>query len=117
MQEYDGISLSQHLEMYDWFISRLNSNSYKALFASLLNDLINGRKQFEEKDILTQSKILMEILKAFKCDSQRVSLKNLNGKNEAGIIMTSNNLSSAKKAYLINQSVTGLYEYKVDLLK
>ena len=73
----------------------------------------------EEPDlcVLNQSKILLEILKLFKCDRQCPNFELLNGKKSVGIIYASSSLNKVISAYLINQSVTGLYEVKVDLLK
>ena len=117
VMEYDVISKSGNTEMYDWFIGRLKSNVYQKLFNNMLNDLENNRDKFNDMDILDQSKLLLEILKAFKCDRQCPNFKALNGKGTVGIIGYSSTLSVLESAYLINQSVTGLFEVKVDLLK
>ena len=113
---HDNITINKNIELYDWFISKLESNTYRPYFESLIKDLITCRRLFIEKDEYTQCKLLLEILKAFKCDTQNVDLKALNGKGNTGIIRISRVLN-AKSIYLINQSVTGLYEHKVDLLK
>ena len=73
--------------------------------------------KFIQLDILNQSKILIEILKAFQCDRQCPSLEVLNGTKTSGIIKVNSKISNYNSIYLINQSVTGLYEVKVNLLK
>ena len=47
----------------------------------------------------------------------KVCIELLNGKKTVGVIKKNVVLVKIDSAYLINQSVTGLYEVKVDLLK
>ena len=83
----------------------------------MLSDMENDRKKFCSLSELEQCKLLMEILKAFKCDRQCPNFKALNGKGTVGIVQTNKKISGMKSAYLVNQSATGLYEVKPDLLK
>lgn len=115
--KYDGISKESNVKLYEWFFERLNSNSYKPLFTSVIKDMDSCREKYEDLCVLNQSKILLEILKLFKCDRQCPNFELLNGKKSVGIIYASSSLNKVISAYLINQSVTGLYEVKVDLLK
>lgn len=115
--KYDGISKESNVKLYEWFFERLNSNSYKSLFTSVIKDMDSCREKYEDLCVLNQSKILLEILKLFKCDRQCPNFALLNGKKSVGIIYASSSLNKVISAYLINQSVTGLYEVKVDLLK
>lgn len=115
--EYDGITIEENVNLYNWFIDRLESNAYKNLFKSALKDLADNRDKFKTLDISDQSILLNEILKLFICDRQLTKFEKLNGKGKIGEIKPSATLSKNQSVYLINQSVTGLYETKVDLLK
>ncbi len=115
--EYDGITIEENVNLYNWFIGRLESNAYKNLFKSALKDLADNRDKFKTLDISDQSILLNEILKLFICDRQLTKFEKLNGKGKIGEIKPSATLSKNQSVYLINQSVTGLYETKVDLLK
>jgi CRISPR-associated endonuclease Csn1 len=112
-----GISTEGNIQMYDWFIMRLNASIYIKLFSNMINDLEQCRDKFLVLDDFIQAKILLEVLKAFKCDRQSSNFKDLNGKGSVGIIAYSSTLSSCNSAFLINQSVTGLFEAKKDLLE
>ena len=114
---YDHISVEGNIQMYDWFIERLNAPVYQKLFRKMQADLISCRETFSGMDTLKQAKLLLEILKSFKCDSQITSLKELNGNASAGIIRPGNTISNMDSAYVIHQSVTGLFETKVNLLE
>lgn len=115
--KYDGISIEKNICMYDWFTGRLQKNTYEKLFSSAIKNMITCRGKFVAMDILEQSKLLLEILKFFKCDRQCPNFDKLNHKKTVGIIIKNIVISGLKSAYLIHQSVTGLYEVKVDLLK
>ena len=113
---YDKISAKGNIDLYDWLCERMRMNPYKQLFEGLIEDLETGREKFGALDVLGQSKIILEILKSFKCDRQMTNIKELNGKGTAGKIQKTSNISICKKVNVIIQSVTGLYEYKRKIL-
>ncbi len=114
--KYDEVSVPENIELYDWFCERLQQSPYKQLFAILINDLENGREKFIALDNLTQGKLLLEILKGFKCDRQTVHIKELNEQGSVGTIAKTSNISTFKHVKVIFQSVTGLYEYEKKIL-
>lgn len=114
---YDHISVEGNIQMYDWFIERMNAPVYHALFKKMQADMISCKEKFVGMDAMKQAGLLLEILKTFKCDSQITSFKELNGAATTGIIRPSNTISSMDSAYVVHQSVTGLYETKVNLLE
>lgn len=113
---FDGISAEENVALYNWFVERLESSVYGKLMPALLSNLKSSAEAFEKMGILSQAKTLMEILKAFKCDAQNPNLKELCGKGLVGRIQKKAALQGFQSAYLINQSPTGLYEYRTDLL-
>ena len=113
---WDHISKEGNVELYDWFIERMNSGVYQKLFKNMQKDMQDNRKKFISMDALQQAKLLLEILKAFKCDRTNPSFKELNGKGTVGQLQYSYVISNFDEAYLINESVTGLYETKINLL-
>ncbi len=114
---YDGISREENIGLFDWFCEKLKTKVYYAMFANMLSDMENNREKFCSLSEFEQCKLLMEILKAFKCDRQCPNFKALNGKGTVGIVRNNKKISGMKSAYLVNQSATGLYEAKFDLLK
>lgn len=113
---FDGISAEENVALYNWFVERLESSVYGKLMPALLANMKSSAEAFEKMGILSQAKTLMEILKAFKCDAQNPNLKELCGKGLVGRIQKKAALQGFQSAYLINQSPTGLYEYRTDLL-
>jgi hypothetical protein len=64
-----------------------------------------------------QCRILREILRVFACNPDKASLKELCGVGTVGGIVRSCVVNKWQSAYLVQQSVTGLYEKKRNLLK
>lgn len=76
-----------------------------------------GKNRFVALSALEQATLLLEILKAFKCNVQKPNLTAIGGAKGANAIAKSKNIGGFSTAYLINQSVTGVYENKVNLLE
>ena len=70
------------------------------------------RDQDEEKCI-----VLSEILHMFQCNSVAANLSMIDGPGKAGILVMNNNITKCNKIKINNQSVTGIYEQEIDLLK
>ena len=52
----------------------------------------------------------------FVCKPVTADLTLINGSKIAGNMALSKNITNAKSAFLIHQSITGLFEQKIDLL-
>lgn len=117
LTEWDGITETQNNELYEYFIKKCHANVYYPLFRNMVADMEACREKFAGLPIFSQCRVLREILKAFKCNRQNPNFELLNGKKSVGIILFSKSVNTQISAYLIDQSVTGLYEYKTDLLK
>lgn len=115
--DFDGITYDKNVELYNWFTEKLNVTVYKKLFKTTLSNLTEYKDKFYSMSLYSQCKLLLEILKLFKCDRQLSNFSELYGVKSAGIVKFNKKISNYGSAYLINQSVTGLYEYKIDLLK
>ena len=114
---YDGIIEEQNLQLYDLLVNKMEANVYRDLLGNMKQDLVNSREAFCRKTPAQQARLLLEILKAFRCNAQNANLKELCGKGTVGRITISKRISGCGKAALVHQSVTGLYEVREDLLK
>lgn len=115
--EYDGLSKEGNLDLYDWFLEKSRRKVYADLLKSLCADMETYRDKFASMPMLGQAKLLLEILKSFQCNSRWTNFTELCQKGSVSIIVKSMNISKLSSAYLINQSVTGVYENKVNLLE
>ncbi len=112
----EGISEEKNLEMYNYFIEKGENKPYVSFATNLVEYLQICKEKFISLNIYEQATILFEILKTFQCNKTWTSLKLLNGKGTVARITKSNKLSNFDSVYLINQSVTGLYEQKIKII-
>ena len=115
---YDGISTSGNEKLFAWLENKLGKRPYSEIAACKNIKAIMEEKEqkFKALGMRQQCDLLAQVLKIFKCDSQSVDLTQLGGAARAGIITFSSKLNAFTSAYLTQQSVTGLYETKIDLL-
>ncbi len=115
----DGITRERNEDLYRFFLEKLRTNAYHRLnsMSNMEKDLADAFPVFLEKTEYEQVRILLEILKSFRCDSVYANLKDLGKTGTAGRVQINKKISGCQSAYLIHQSVTGLYEYREDLLR
>ena len=81
------------------------------------NAIRENEGHFKSMDLLDQCSILLQVLASFRCTREISNLEKLNGKKQVGTIYLSQKLPSNGTFVLVHQSVTGLFEKEVDLLK
>ena len=83
-----------------------------------MKDLQNGREKFIALDLKEQAFVITEILKMLKCNVDKANLTSIGGKGKAGSMSLGMKLTTKnnKTVQLIDQSVTGLFEKKTELL-
>ena len=114
---WDEVTSDELLELYDTFLDKIQHTIYKVRLSAQKSTLSEKREIFiglsdEEKCI-----VLSEILHMFQCQSASANLKLINGPGNAGILVMNNNITKCKKISIINQSVTGVFEQEIDLLR
>lgn len=114
---FDRISVDENIKLYDLFLSKFQKPVYARLFSKVSTDCVNGKERFVNMSLYDQCKVLMEILKFFKCDRTTSDITSIGGKGQAGVISVSGNITNNSFTYLIHQSVTGLFEVRTNLLK
>jgi len=113
---YDKVSAEQNRELYAWFLMKCRQNVYADLLKNMAEDMLAHKAKFDGASVLEQCRLLLEILKAFKCNAQNPDFTFLCGKGAVAILLSNANITKRNTAFLIHQSVTGLYEYKTNLL-
>lgn len=110
------ISSEKNLKLYDVLTNKLTGGIYLNRKSSIINLLINGRKKFISLTKAQQCVIITRIISWFNSTQQKVDLTDIGGSANSGYLKTSKQISNAREAILIQQSVTGLYEKRIDLL-
>lgn len=117
LTKFDGFARADNEDLYSFYLSKLESGVYHKLLSNMEKDLKGSQGDFKQKSEYEQACILMEILKAFRCNPQNANLKSLCGKGTVGRVQISKKLDNITSAFLIHQSPTGLYEIREDLLQ
>lgn len=112
-----GVDRDKNVEVYDELTQKHSTGIYKKRAASQAETLNKGRDKFVDLSIIEQCKQIIEILHLFECSFVSADLKMIGGSGQAGVFMVGKEISKNDSAYMICQSVTGLFENKIDLLK
>lgn len=111
------ISKEENLELYDALIHKYETGILGKRINNVVGKLKAKRDVFQETAILDQIHVLMEILKLSTIDNNGIDLTIISGKGKSGKASIGKNISNLQSAYLITQSVTGLYTKSIDLLR
>ena len=112
-----GITFDKNIEIYKLFEEKLSRKEYSSVLNSVRKTVIDSKSVFTHLDLYDQCIIIIQLLKLFKCNRESSNLEKLNGKKQVGVIHLSQKLPINGEFILIHQSVTGLFEKEVDLLK
>ncbi len=114
---FDGISTHNNDVLYSVMMQKLKDTVYGIHLSSQLKNLEKGKEVFGKLSLKEQCEVLMEALNLFSCNSLSANFKLINSGASCGTLKLSNNFSNRKSFILYNQSITGLFEQKVDLLR
>jgi CRISPR-associated endonuclease Csn1 len=116
--KYDELSAEENLDLFDTLINKMSKTIFAVKFGKLGNTLTDKRDEFESLSLYSQCYTLMQIINILHANVLSGDLTALGEAKKSGITTISNKLqSSYKSAKIINQSITGLFEQEIDLLK
>ena len=110
------ITYDANLELYNLIERKYKYEIFKNRPNPMGDKIEQGKKLFEEKSLLEQSKILYELLQLSAIGNVKADLLLIGGSASSGVMLIPKNITDSKEFILINKSVTGLFEQKVDLL-
>ncbi|MDO5787586.1 MAG: type II CRISPR RNA-guided endonuclease Cas9 [Phascolarctobacterium sp.] len=112
-----GINKNSNIHVYNILLEKCSSKLYSIRPASQTKTLQEGAGRFAKLKLYEQIQVLRQILNLFKCGSSMANFKLLGKGASCGIMKTNNSVTGKTSTEIINQSVTGVFEQKVDLLK
>lgn len=119
IKELDNVSADENIELFDLLTNKMTNTIFKVKFGDMGAKIASHREQFINLNLWKQCFILSEILKIIHANA---SLGNLSYINEGsssgriGLAFVLSEIKGVKSIYLVHQSVTGLFEKKIDLL-
>ena len=110
-----GITEEENIKLYDLMIDLLKNTRYGVRLSAQIETLEQKRDRFEALPLNEQVLVLNEVLKLFQCKAISADLSRIGGPKSAGIIVQNNNVSKTTESYIVSQSITGLFEKKIDI--
>lgn len=117
LTEWDNITDEELLALYDIFTEKLKHSVYAVRLGTQGKTLSEKRPAFEELSMEEKCIVLSEVLHLFQCQSGSANLKLIGGPASAGILYLNSNISDAGEILIINQSPSGIFEKRIDLLR
>lgn len=115
-EQTEKVTIEKNIELYDILCSKHNEGIFKRKPNPMGEKLQKGRGKFEQLSCLEQGTVLLEILNLTKIGVPFADLSLIGEAKKTGVTLISKNISGAKEFMLVNQSVTGVYENRIDLL-
>lgn len=117
--EFDGVSIDENIDLFDSLVNKMCDTILKVKYSDMGKKINQKRDVFLSLDLRTQCFVLNEILKILHCnvltgDLSKIGLAKKSGALTSNSVLTE--IKNVKSIYLVNQSVTGLFEKKIDLL-
>lgn len=117
VKDITGICKCENMKLYDLFLDKLSKTIYQHRPANPKDTLLKGREKFEELDLAEQCVVLGEILHLFQCKPLCANLVLIGASPHTGVITIGKKVSNCDSVKLVSQSVTGMKERAIDLLK
>ena len=105
---------------FDIIVNKFKTSVFKNSFLNLFQDdkVENIDFKFKSMDFKEKCKTLLMLVKAIRASGVRQDLKSIDLKSDYGRLSSkTNNIGKYQEFKIINQSITGLFENEVDLLK
>lgn len=107
----------KNIDLYKVLLSKFTKGIYRYRRPlGLGKQLEKGLASFEQLSIMDQFYILNQIIMLVQMKSRGADLRRLGESKQCGVSMLTKKLSDYKDAELINLSITGLYESRINLL-
>ena len=118
ISEWDGITKEQNEHIYQVLCGKLEHTIYKYRPNNQCSTLITGKKMFTALSCEEQCILLNEVMWIMRCKAKMTAdLRMLKGSSQGGKLAINKVISKCEKAIIKNQSITGLYEQTIDLLR
>lgn len=110
------ITKEKNLSLFRIFLTKLSTKPFVYCKCNIYKTLQGKEEIFEMLDIERQCFVIQQILYWITSKTQNVNLTDLKGSKNAGCLLVNKKISECTEAILIHQSITGMYEQKVNLL-
>lgn len=119
MEEKLKIEYIKNIDIYNELYLKLKNTVYskRPSVKKAIESLEKGKERFKELSIYNQCILLKNLLKIFTTTGEGIDLRLIGASKETSKLTILKKLSNNEKVILINQSPTGLFERRIDLLQ
>ena len=111
-----GINAKDNGLLFDCLFLKLQGKySIPSAFSNVCKTLEKMEVSFSDQNLVSQTKLLVELLKVFQCKPVYAKLSEYGGSGTAGRIGYNKNICNLESIIMINSSITGLFEKHTDL--
>ncbi|MBR1743932.1 MAG: type II CRISPR RNA-guided endonuclease Cas9 [Lachnospiraceae bacterium] len=105
-------------ELYLYFLEKMKTPIYQKRINFVGEFFEKKKEEFNELELAEQCRLLAAVVSGgFQSGARKMNLHLLGGSPNSGVMFLNKKISECSEALLIHQSVTGLFETEVDLLK
>lgn len=112
----EGLSKERNLELYMLLLQKHQTGIYAKRPNPMGEKLLKRNERFKQLDILEQCDVLVQLLQLSAIGIPSANLSLLGEAKQSGTMKMANKLNGTKEFLLVNQSVTGIFESRIDLL-
>lgn len=116
MEESGRISKEENIHLYNELTEKHLYRIYKNRPNPVGEKLLMGKEKFIKLNLKEQVYILLQILQLAQSSNVGADLSLIGESKRTGVATLNKKISECKEFTLINRSITGLYESKIDLL-
>ncbi|MCQ2530711.1 MAG: type II CRISPR RNA-guided endonuclease Cas9 [Lachnospiraceae bacterium] len=109
------ITKEKNIEFYEYLSKKLNSTLFLLKPNNIALRVTEGRESFNKLSIEKQVFVLGQILILSSIGTNTADLSLIGGSSSSGKMYLGKDISNKKEIVLVNQSVTGLFESRVNL--
>lgn len=114
-EKFDGLNEANLTDLYDDITEKL-CGPYVERPSNQGEYLMENREKFLNISLKEKAKLLAQMIKLVRCDNEtKADLTSIGASKSAGVISVNKNTLGGKRLILINQSVTGLFENRIEL--
>lgn len=114
-EKKDKLSEESLINLYDILTEKLKT-VYEKRPSNQWKTLEVGRERFLQLSLRDKAKVINQILNMVRCDiNTKADLTSVGGSANAGSISVNKNTAGKSRLILVNQSVTGLFENRIEL--
>lgn len=111
------ITKEKNIELFKVLALKLCSKPYCNNKWNIYKAIEGKEDVFEELDIEKQCFIINQIINWINSTTQNINLKYMEDSEHAGTMRLNKKISECKEIILIHQSITGMFERRIDLLR